>query len=158
MITLSSRHLASGLGSLLLPAIALAQPGLDAAAPANMLVVAAGMGLGLIAMLLPFVLVYLASKRRNEVIRLLIENGREIPPELLRRLDGRRETPTSAADRRNNDIRGGIVCLFLAIGIALALYLTSGQLRSAAWSLILVFLSVGNFINAFRASDKRDPH
>ena len=154
---ITSRQLASGLASLLLPAVALAQHGPDVAERANILVVAGGMGLGLIAMLLPFVLVYLVSKRRNEVIRLLIENGREIPPELLRALDGRRETPTSPADRRTNDIRVGIVCLFLAIGVALALYLTSGELRSAAWSLILVFLSLGNFVNAGRASDKRDP-
>jgi hypothetical protein len=104
------------------------------------------LGFGVLAVV--FALVARATKARHETIRLLIEKGQELPPELL--APHRPPAPRSLTleEFRGYAIGWGVTWTCLGLGIGLASYLSSGNWRSAAWGLIFVFLGIGSFINA----------
>jgi len=98
---------------------------------------------------------YFAAKekrQRLELIERLIKNGQEVPSELLTTHPNR---PTPAFSRQR-DIRRGIWLLCWGLGIGLVVYVASGQLKSAAWSLLFLVLSAGSFVNAMFFSGKQD--
>ena len=104
------------------------------------------LGFGVLAVV--FALVARATKARYETMRLLIEKGQELPPELL--APHRPPVPKNMTieDYRGYAIGWGNTFTCLGLGISLASYLSAGNWRAAAWGLVFVFLGIGSFINA----------
>ena len=147
------QQVAVGVSMSLLPVLALAQ---EADGEPNYITVLAGMLLGLaflvMVLVMVFTLIARSSRARYETIKLLIEKGQEVPPELLaphrpaaHRFDRERWSP---AELMGHAVGWGVILSCLGVGIGLANYIDSGELRSAAWGLIPLFLGIGWFINA----------
>ncbi|HEY7672664.1 MAG TPA: DUF6249 domain-containing protein [Gammaproteobacteria bacterium] len=104
------------------------------------------LGFGVLAVV--FALVARATKARYETIKLLIEKGQELPPELL--APHRPPVPRSLtlAELQGYAVGWGVTWTCLGLGISVASYASSGELRSAAWGLVFLFLGIGSFINA----------
>jgi hypothetical protein len=119
-------------GSLLLtPTLSLAQPeGLREALPGTALFVIA---ISVIALFFGT----LREKRRQDLIARFVDKGQEIPRSLLPQLPS-----------RQRELRRGIWLTSLGLGVGLVLYIASGNLRVAAWCLILLFLGAASFLNA----------
>jgi hypothetical protein len=130
---------------LLLPALSLAQ---EAAAQPPFVFAGAAVLLGLAALGVIFTLIARATKARYETMRLLIEKGKELPPELVAPHRPPMSKNMTLADYRGYAIGWGNTFTCLGLGISLASYLSSGNWRAAAWGLIFVFLGIGSFINA----------
>ena len=86
----------------------------------------------------------LEDRRRIKLIEKLIGDGQDIPPGLILKTK-ERLTPS---EQRLVDLRRGVWFLFLGLGIAIALYLVTGDYKSAVWGLVFVFLSGASFVNA----------
>jgi hypothetical protein len=90
-----------------------------------------------------------ASRRergRLELIARFLDKGQAIPAALL-------PQPRSA----QRDVRFGIWFASLGLALGLVLYIATGDLRVAAWCLILLFLAAASFLNALllnRASSR----
>jgi hypothetical protein len=106
--------------------------------------------LGLAVLVVVFVLIVRSNKARHETIRLMIEKGQEIPPEFFapHRPPVPTKEPLALDYYRGMAIGWGVTWTCLGLGIGLANYLSSGNIRAAAWGLIFVFLGIGSFINA----------
>jgi hypothetical protein len=104
------------------------------------------LGFGVLAVV--FALVARATKARYETMKLLIEKGQELPPELV--APHRPPMPRNMElwEYRGYAIGWGNTFTCLGLGISLASYLSSGDWRAAAWGLVFVFLGIGSFINA----------
>jgi hypothetical protein len=130
---------------LLLPALSLAQ---EAAREPPIVFAGAAVLLGLAVLAVIFVLISRANKARYETMRLLIEKGQELPPELVAPHKPPVPTNMTLEAYRGYAIGWGNTFTFLGLGISLASYLSSGNWRAAAWGLIFVFLGIGSFVNA----------
>jgi multisubunit Na+/H+ antiporter MnhB subunit len=130
-------------GSLVLtPALACAQPEWVEEARND----AAGMALFIIAIaLIAVVFGTLREKRKHDLIARFIDKGQEIPPSLL---------PPPPSTQR--ELRRGIWLTALGLGVGLVLYITTGNLRVAAWCLIPLFLGGASFFNAVLFYPKND--
>ena len=127
------------------PMITLAQEDI----PDNAMYLALGgmaLALGIVAVTLFFA--FKDKRHKLEIVERLIQRGEKIPPELSPR-------PVPVFTRRR-DIRRGIWLLCWGVGIGLGGYISSGQLRSAAWGLLFFILSAGSFVNALFFSGKPD--
>jgi hypothetical protein len=78
------------------------------------------------------------ERRRQELLARFIDRGQEIPAALL----------PQPRYSRNLSLRRGIGLTCLGLGLGLAIYLNTGDLRSAAWCLVPLSLGIGSFINA----------
>ena len=98
------------------------------------------------------------EKRRHELIGQYLEKGREVPRELLSgKITGAVLSPGQwAALIRWRDLRRGTWLLCLGLGIGLAVYLWSGNMKYTVWCLIILFLSAAFYINALFFSGKSD--
>lgn len=135
-----------GAGMWLVPGLALAQ---ESGGEVDYVIVFGGMIAGLIALAIIFNFVLRGRRARFETIRLLIEKGQEIPPQLLGPgVPAPRQEKWSLEELRGHAVGWGNVFTFLGVGIGLANYLSAGDWRSAAWGLIFVFLGIGWFVNA----------
>jgi hypothetical protein len=86
------------------------------------------------------------ERRRQETLARFIERGQEIPAALL----------PPARYSRNVSLRRGVGLTCLAIGLGVAIYLNTGDFRSAAWCLVPLSLGIGSFINAALSNPGRD--
>jgi len=135
MTTTRIAHLLLAGSLLLAPALALAQRDWvdevqDAAAGTALFVIAiAGIAL---------LFGTLREKFKRDLFARFIEKGQEMPAALLPR-------PPS----RNRELRRAMWLTCLGVGVGLALYVNTGKLNVAAWSLILLFLGAASFLNAF---------
>ena len=85
------------------------------------------------------------DRYRLDTVAKFIEKGQPVPRELLSALP---PMPT-VAEQRRRDLRRGVWMLAWAVGVALAAYFLSDQIRTAAWSLIFLSLSAGSFVNLY---------
>ena len=151
------RNIALGASMLLQPVLAFAQeaqgagPRLTVLPALDYTVVFPAMLLGLAVLAVVFVLVRHRNKARYETIKLLIEKGQEVPPEFYAPhrppVPGNRYTLTPE-ELKGYAVGWGVTWTCLGLGVGAANYFSSGELRSAAWGLIFVFLGLGSFINA----------
>lgn len=151
------RNVAAGAGLLLQPLLALAQETLARNAQGEVVglgvdyaVVFPAMLLGLALLVVVFLLIGRANRARYETVKLMIEKGQEIPPEFFapHRPHALPKEGLTLDYYRGMAIGWGVTWTCLGLGISAASYVSSGQLRSAAWGLIFVFLGLGSFINA----------
>jgi hypothetical protein len=129
------------------PALALAQDEIGA----DYLVIFGGFIAGLIALVIIFNFLIQVRRARFETIRMLIEKGEEVPPQLYgpgATHAGRPANAWTPEEYRGHAIGWGNLFTFLGLGIGLANYLSSGDWRAAAWGLVFVFLGIGSFVNA----------
>lgn len=128
----------------LAPVTAIAQTG-DSGP--DYLIIFGGMGLAVLIVALICWTVARAQQTRYETIRSLIEKGQEIPPQLLPGTPAPKPVQKSRAEAAEDSAWGvllwGILFSFLGVGIGLAAYLSSGDIRKAAWGLILLFVGLG---------------
>ena len=112
-------------------------------------VVFPAMLLGLAVLVVVFLLVGRANRARYETVKLLIEKGQGVPPEFFAPhrpvAQSRALTPE---ELMGYAVGWGVTWTCLGLGISAASYVSTGQVRSAAWGLIFVFLGIGSFINA----------
>ena len=89
----------------------------------------------------------LREKFRRDLFARFIDKGQEIPAALLPR-------PPS----RERELRRGVWLTCLGLGVGVVLFMAGGP-RVAAWSLILLFLAAGSFLNAmlFYRGDPGEP-
>jgi hypothetical protein len=80
------------------------------------------------------------KKLYHEEKMLAIEKGVPIPVEPEYRQD--------AVRNFLKNMRTGLILLFLGIGLALGLYFGTGEVETAAWSLIVVFIGLGYLLYA----------
>jgi hypothetical protein len=111
---------------------------------------AAGAALFIIAIAVPAmitVMIYgvFRQKRRHDLFARFIDKGQEIPLALL-----------PARPSRHRDLRRGVWLAGLGIGVGLVLYIATGNLRVAAWCLILLLLGAASFVNAALFHPKPD--
>jgi hypothetical protein len=86
------------------------------------------------------------NRERLATIERLVTAGHAVPAQIMQSGPSR----LTLADEYRRDVRRGITLLCWALGVALVLYLTSGgQLRSAAWGLLFLILSLGSFLKAW---------
>jgi hypothetical protein len=85
------------------------------------------------------------QRERLAAVERLVTAGHTVPRELITG----EKPPLMLPEERRRDIRRGIAQLCWAIGIALFFYFTSGQLRAAAWGLLFLLPSLGNFFKAW---------
>jgi hypothetical protein len=86
------------------------------------------------------------NRERLATIERLVTAGHTVPAEIMHSGASR----LTLADEYRRDVRRSITLLCWALGVALVLYLTSGgQLRSAAWGLLFLILSLGSFLKAW---------
>jgi hypothetical protein len=71
------------------------------------------------------------TRTLHETLRLMIEKGQPIPPELLQSPDGLR--------RPRNDLRNGLVCIGIGLGVGVLLLVQ----RDGDWPLALIPLLIG---------------
>jgi hypothetical protein len=83
------------------------------------------------------VYVALRDKFRRDLFVRFIDKGQEVPAALL-----------PAPPSRLRELRRGVWLTCLGLGIGVVLYIMSGSLRVAAWSLIPLFLGAASFLNA----------
>jgi hypothetical protein len=101
---------------------------------------------------------YLREKRRAELIEKFLEQGREIPSELLAKPEVPSVPPHELAELiRSRSMRRGVVLLALALGVAVVFYIGTGDPRAAAWGFLFLCLGVACFINAKFFSGVRSP-
>jgi hypothetical protein len=81
--------------------------------------------------------VTLHHKHKKDLFARFIDKGQEIPAALLPR-----------APSRERELRRGIWLTSLGLGVGLVLYIATGNLRIAAWCLILLSLGAASFVNA----------
>jgi hypothetical protein len=98
------------------------------------------------------------EQRRRELIGQYLEKGQVVPSELLAGtvVGGALSTEQWNALIRLRSLRWGTWLLCLGLGIGLAIYFWSGNLKYTLWCLILLFLSIGFYINALFFSGKSD--
>jgi Na+/melibiose symporter-like transporter len=90
-----------------------------------------------------------SQREKQKLIEQCIEKGRDVPPELLAQtIPLKKQTEYT----RRRDIRRGIWLLYWGLG--LVAYIASDDLKSAAFSLIFLFLGAGSFVNAMFFSGK----
>ena len=75
------------------------------------------------------------ARKQAELIEKFVEHDREIPPELLVKMNAPATVQLTPEQQRLRSMRRGVVLLALAVGIALIFYIGSGDLRAAAWGL-----------------------
>ena len=78
------------------------------------------------------------EKRKQEFLSRFVEKEQAIPSEIL-------PVPPS----RHRELRRATWLLFLGLAVGLVLFIATGDWRVAAWSLIVLFLAVASFINAW---------
>ena len=92
---------------------------------------------------------YLLMRRRAELIEKFVEQGRDIPQDVLDKLTPAPVPPQEVAEQnRSRSMRRGVVLLALAVGVAIVFYVGSGSPRAAVWGLLFLCLSIASFINA----------
>jgi hypothetical protein len=111
----------------------------------NSSLIVASLLIALAALIVVFTAGIKIHRQRLEAILKLVEQGHPLPRELIAALRGK--PFLTVVEQRRRDRRLGVSLLGWAIGTALAFYLYSGQARSAAWSLIFLFLSAACFVN-----------
>jgi hypothetical protein len=90
------------------------------------------------------------DRKRNELVKLLLEKGEKIPPELLAgsSFQASMNLKHTMAEQRRMMRSVGTLILCFGLGVSLVLYITSEEIRSAAWGLILIFTGIAFLINA----------
>jgi hypothetical protein len=92
------------------------------------------------------------DKMRYDVIRLAIEKGQPIPPELATDVGASRTEPSR--DRADNDKRAGLICIAVGIGVFLLLHNLPGT-RDVKWAgTIPAFIGVALLISGFLSEPK----
>lgn len=144
-----------GLLGLLMPALASAQ-GLSSEHRLAIWIIGLGVLVAVPVVAISLFAQYLTMKRRADLIEKFLEHGREIPPEVLAKPE---ITPPSSREivelNRSKSMRGAVVLLALALGLALAFYIGSGNPRAAAWGVPFLCLGLASFINAKYFSGSR---
>jgi len=77
---------------------------------------------------------YLLRMKQAEIIRIAIEKGEEIPPELLAIIQGTSRKPKEMKPREYN-IRHGIILAAVGVGLFVPLYFVGG-FGATAWCLL----------------------
>ena len=129
-----------GTGICLNPLMAFAQ-GIDAQ---ELTIIGMGVSLPVVIVIVFLIAEALEDRRRFKLIERLIGEGRDIPSALLLKT----KEQLTPIEQRLFELRRGVWLLFSGLGIAIALYLMSGDYKSAAWGLVFVFLSGASFVNA----------
>ena len=78
--------------------------------------------------------VFSATRQRHRTIRMMVEKGQPVPPELL--------MPPTRAIRQRSDMRRGVILLMIGIGVIL-FFGTVAHWESGVWTLGLIPLLIG---------------
>jgi hypothetical protein len=81
---------------------------------------------------------YLETKQKQETLRLAIEKGVSIPPELVAGLEGRKNP--------DRDLRRGIRQIFIGIGLGVLLWFVSPYRNVWAVGAMLVIFGIGHVV------------
>jgi hypothetical protein len=109
------------------------------------------MGIPIVAIILYF----LHRMKRTQAIRVALERGESLPPELLAALVGEAEGESKRKYSREYNIRTGMLATAVGIGVTIALYLITDA-SIAAWGLLPLLVGIALLIYGFARGEPRD--